>query len=81
MGRKARNRIIDIYCKKCGSYLLKYIKEGGDRLVKCYISNILEDKTTDPLHCPKCGEEFAGETMYHNRRAYKIIQGKVIVRG
>lgn len=80
MGRKSRNRIIDIYCRGCGSYLFRYVKEGGDKLVKCYVSNILDNRTADSQHCPKCNEEFAGLTAFHNRPAYKIVQGKVFVK-
>ncbi len=79
MGNK-RNYIIDIYCVKCSTHLYRYLKEGEGKLIKCYTTNILEDDTINPLHCPGCGEEFAREAIYHNRPAYKIIQGKVYVK-
>ena len=36
---------ITILCSKCQTSLYKYKKEGGGELIKCYVSNILEDYT------------------------------------
>ena len=64
------------------TFLFRYVKEGGEKLVKCYASNITRNKTEDFMHCPNpdCNIEFAGETYYHGRKAYKIIQGKVVIK-
>lgn len=72
---------IKVVCAKCQTELYKYKKEGGGELIKCYVSNILEDYTNGDLCCPKCGQQFAREAMIHARPAHKIINGKVIVRG
>ena len=82
MGSRARgrNHAIDVYCSQCRSHLYRYLKEGEGHLIKCYQSNILEDETKEPRHCPECSSEFAREAMIHGRPAYKIIQGKVFVR-
>ena len=72
---------IRVVCAKCRTELYKYKKEGGGELIKCYVSNILEDYTAGDLCCPKCGQQFAREAIVHARPAYKIINGKVIVRG
>lgn len=72
---------ITILCSKCQTSLYKYKKEGGGELIKCYISNILEDYTKGNLCCPNCGQQFAREAIVHNRPAHKIIGGKVIIRG
>ncbi|MFH0869315.1 MAG: hypothetical protein V1839_03745 [archaeon] len=74
-----RNYIINIYCSACKSHIYKYLKEGEGHLLKCYASNILENKTKLHLHCPGCGKQFAREALVHNRPAHKIIQGSVFV--
>ena len=71
---------IRIYCVKCKTLLYKYQKEGLGSLIKCYKDRIIEDLTKGDLKCPKCGEQFARETMMHGRPVNKIIQGKVYVR-
>ena len=50
------------------------------RLVKCYKARIVKDYTHGDPRCPECGQAFAREAMIRGRPAYKIIQGKVIVR-
>ena len=72
-----RNYTMKVYCSECGTQLYKYLKEGEGHLVKCFKSNILEDFTDEPMHCPECDSEFAREASYHNRPVFKIIQGKV----
>jgi DNA-directed RNA polymerase subunit M/transcription elongation factor TFIIS len=72
--------VIKVYCRKCGTLLYKYRKEGRGHLIKCYKSNILRDFTNGDLKCPKCGEEFAKEAIIHGRPANKIIQGKVFIK-
>lgn len=72
---------IKIHCAKCNELLYYYQKDKLGHLVKCYKDRILEDYTIGDLKCPKCGEEFAHEAVYHCRPANKIIQGKVITRG
>ena len=79
MGR-TRNYVMKVYCKNCDTLLFKYLKEGEGHLVKCYLENILEDHTEEPMICPTCGETFAREAYYHHRKAYKIIQGRVYTK-
>jgi hypothetical protein len=79
--RKVKFYIIGVNCAKCGTLLYKYRKEGPGHLVKCYKDGILEDNTNGDLRCSVCGQEFARNAIYHNRPAYKIIQGKVVVKG
>ena len=77
-GRRAH--IIKVYCAKCHVLLYKYQKEGPGSLIKCYKDRIAKDYTRGDLKCPKCGETFARETVYHGKPANKIIRGKVYVR-
>lgn len=71
---------IEIFCKKCRTLLFVYNKEGPGNLVKCYVSSIVEDHTNE-LNCPSCGEEVARKARYHNRDAYKVVQGKIYTTG
>ena len=80
MGRNMKKYQIHISCRPCGSPLFDYWKEGEGHLVKCYADGINRDYTKDQHHCPECGTEFARDAIIHNRPAYKIIQGKVVVR-
>lgn len=72
---------IRIYCNKCRTYLYKYRKEGPGSLVKCFVSNILVNKTEESCICPKCGNQFARETDFKGRDVHKIIQGSIFVKG
>jgi len=71
---------VKVFCANCRTLLYKYRKEGPGHLVKCYKDGILKDFTKGNLRCPKCGQQFARETIIHGRPAYKIIQGKVYVK-
>ena len=77
-GRRART--IRIYCSNCGCLLYKYRKGGPGHLVKCFKDRVTEDHTEDGLTCPDCGTQFAREAMIRGKPAYKIVQGKVVVR-
>lgn len=83
MSRKRNEYNIDVYCSECRTQLYRYRKDEKGHLVKCYRDSILKDFTDaeNPLHCHECGIEFAREAMIHGKPAYKIIQGKVFVRG
>lgn len=72
---------ITVHCAKCTNLLYRYKKESPGMLVKCYINMITEDLTNGDLRCPKCHQEFARHAVIHHRPAYKIIRGKVFVRG
>ena len=71
---------IKVFCSKCRALLYKYQKEGRGHLIKCYKDRIIKDYTKGDLKCPKCGQQFARETIIHTQPANKIIQGKVYVK-
>jgi len=81
MSSQRAKRTIKVYCAQCGELLYKYRKGGYGRLVKCFVDKIVQDHTEGDLRCPKCGQEFARETMVYGRPAHKVIQGKVTVKG
>jgi len=74
-------RTISIFCSKCRTLLYKYHKGGTGGLVKCFEDRIAEDHTQGDLKCPNCGQEFARLRIIQNKRAHKIIQGKVFIKG
>lgn len=73
-------RTIKIYCQNCNTLLYQYHKIKPGHLVKCYLKKIKKDYTKGDLKCPNCGEKFARETIIKNKKANKIIQGKVYVK-
>jgi hypothetical protein len=82
MAHKSTNyRSIDILCSACLCKLYKYRKGGRGSLVKCIPDRILADYTNGDLCCPKCGQEFARKVGLGGRTVYKIIGGKVNVKG
>lgn len=70
-------RTVRISCAQCRALLYKYRKGGKGELVKCFVERIVEDFTTEPCRCPKCGQVFARETMIRGTPAFKMIGGKV----
>ena len=72
---------IKIFCVNCHFHLYDYNKNKQGHLVKCYKDMIVKDYTKGDLKCPKCGQVFAREAIYHCRPANKIIQGKVYHQG
>lgn len=79
--KKGPVRTVNIYCARCNTALYKYRKGGKGSLVKCFIERIVEDKTTVPCVCPSCEQPFARETMIRGAPAYKMIGGKVVMKG
>ena len=75
--KKAPEKSVDIYCKKCQCQLYKYKKGGKGTLVKCFKERITKDYTHDPCICPSCQSVFAREVIIRGTPAYKMIGGKV----
>ena len=84
--KKLPERRVTISCSACGTKLYRYAKGNGagSRLVKVYKERIVNDFTDEdkPCTCPNldCAAEFAREDVIHGRPAFKIIQGKVIMK-
>ena len=79
--KKTKEYVIVVHCSRCSTPLYRYRKEGPGHLVKCFLSNIIDDYTKKDLKCPKCETEFARTAMIHGRPAHKMIGGKVTVVG
>ena len=79
---------LDIYCTKCGTFIVRYRKEGSGQLIRLYLDKVLQPKSLVALKssgrksnlpvltCTECGNPI-GHPMEHegNRLAYRIIKG------
>lgn len=72
---------VKIKCGNCHTFLYDYTKEGPGSLIKCFVSNIKNDQTSGSCRCPNCDLEFARPTKIGNRTIWKIIGGRVEVKG
>jgi hypothetical protein len=73
-------RLIGVYCSKCQSKLYQYRKGGKGSLVKCFLHKINTDYTIERGICPKCHSMFARKAVIRNKKANKILGGKVFTR-
>ncbi len=77
-------KVIEVSCK-CGQKLFKYQKVGAGRLIKCYLSRILVDRTSMPrgiktgaeVYCPACSERIGSIYMIRGVPAVKLNQGQI----
>ncbi|PIQ96458.1 MAG: hypothetical protein COV67_09450 [Nitrospinae bacterium CG11_big_fil_rev_8_21_14_0_20_56_8] len=77
--------MLDIHCKRCGSYVLSYWKEGTGRLVRMYFDRIQAARGEKegicgpfPTHltCPNCTHRMGtAVTPEPGRKAYRMIPG------
>ena len=82
------SRHLDIDCGNCGTFIVRYRKEGSGQLIRLYLDKVLQPKSLVALKssgrksnlpvltCPKCGNSI-GHPMEHkgNRLAYRMIKG------
>ena len=82
------SRRLDINCGKCGTFIVRYRKEGTGQLIRLYLDKVLQPKSLAALKssgrksnlpvltCTECGNPI-GHPMEHegNRLAYRIIKG------
>jgi hypothetical protein len=82
------SRHLDIDCAKCGTFIVRYRKEGSGQLIRLYLNKVLQPKSLAALKsngrksnlpvltCPKCGNSI-GHPMEdeRNRLAYRMIKG------
>ena len=84
--KRLPSRRVDISCSSCGHKLFRYAKGNGasSRLVKVYKERIVKDFTEpgNPCVCPnpECRVAFCREDIIHGRPAFKIVQGKVVMK-
>lgn len=87
--REAYSEFLNIYCEKCGNYLLTYQKDGPGELRRMYLdrihapeelTNLNEKDITSDLVCPHCDRIIAAPRTYkkENRKSYFIFAYSVI---
>lgn len=89
--RGGTSRMLNITCANCGSFLLRYQKDGPGKLMRCYLNRIftpdeLEQLQSNPairepqhmsnLICPNC-KIVIGTPMRHTdeRLAFRLMKG------
>lgn len=88
--RGGNSHFLDLFCSKCGQYLILYQKDGHGRLFRTYLDRIFEppefsllasrisSKTEMPnLKCPKCGALIGTPMIYEPERrlAFRLVHG------
>lgn len=76
-------KTVQVVCQ-CGQPLLAYYKRGKGRLIKCYLSEVLDDQVglvdlplgARPL-CPSCGKTLGEIRLVHGKPALKLNQGAI----
>lgn len=92
--RRARGsytRLLEIFCRKCGSFLAHYQKDGSGNLRRMYLDRIfypqqltnLQNKKINelpPLQCQKCKEILGTPYVYdkENRKAFRLYVDAVV---
>ena len=76
-------KTLQVTCQ-CGQTVASYYKSGKGRLIKCFLSEILDDPLgliNLPLGarpvCPNCGKVLGEIRMVHGRPALKLNQGAI----
>ena len=70
-------RILDVYCRKCQTVLLKYRKGGKGQLIKCHLHKLVKNFTINPGICQNCDVQWGREATIKNKPALKIIGDRV----
>lgn len=76
-----RFRTISVYCAGCRKRLLKYHKGGRGGLVKCMHDRIARDDTEGDGTCPRCQVQWGRPMTLAGRSGWKVIQGRIFVKG
>lgn len=78
--RGGYSRKLDILCRKCGSHVAFYQKDGPGNLRRMYFDRIFDINPKKQLICANCKEWLGTQYSYkkENRKAYKLFQDAVI---
>lgn len=78
--RGGNTKIYDLFCSKCGAFVLKYQKDGIGILLRLYFDRITGvSNFTSNLNCSKCNCLIGTKMNYRpeSRLAYRLIRGSV----
>ena len=89
--RGTHSRLLNLYCRICGTKIAIYQKDGSGSLMRIYMDRILypkkltglESKQLDQiplLQCLKCKEELGVPYIYkeENRKSFRLYQDALI---
>jgi hypothetical protein len=89
--RGTHSRLLNLYCRPCGTLFAIYQKDGPGNLRRLYMDRFaypksltnLEKKPLNKikaLKCPKCKEDIATPYIYkkENRKAFKVYQDMIV---
>lgn len=78
--RGGNTKIYDLSCSKCGTFVLKYQKDGIGDLLRLYLDRIINTESfTENLSCSKCNQLIGTKMIYkpEYRLAYRLRRGSV----
>lgn len=88
--RGGYSRLLNIFCRKCGSLIVTYQKDGPGNLRRLYLDRIFSPdelvdlqkqnlKDVSVLKCNKCNEVLGTFYIYlkENRKAFRLYQDAV----
>ena len=91
--RGGKARLLDLFCRKCGAWLLTYQKDGTGRLLRCYVDRIAappelaglqrNTKACGPhrlpvLRCRQCTNLIGSPMRHHSGRiAFRLCVGAI----
>lgn len=78
--RGGNTKIYDLFCTKCGTFVLRYQKDGIGDLLRLYFDRVTGiNNFTDNLICPKCNCLIGTKMIYkpESRLAYRLLRGSV----
>ena len=78
--RGGNTKIYDLNCSKCGTFILKYQKDGIGDLLRLYFDRIIDlSDLSENLNCPKCNCLIGTKMIYkpESRLAYRLLRGSV----
>lgn len=78
--RGGNTKIYNLFCTKCGTFILKYQKDGIGDLLRLYFDRITGlNNFADNLNCPKCNSLVGTKMIYkpESRLAYRLQRGTI----
>ena len=82
------SRHLDIACGKCGTFIVRYRKEGSGQLIRLYLDKILQPKSLAALKssgrksnipvliCTECDNHIGHPIEHEGKRlAYRMVKG------
>jgi hypothetical protein len=84
--RKNYSEFLNLYCRKCGTYIAKYQKDGPGELLRIYIDRIIDNKELHQfkidkkMTCSRCKRLLGLGYLYpkEQRPAYILFQDAII---